>query len=394
MCLFLKYLEKEEAMVYSWDIDELKKRRRHLLNELLGNSTLIDRKKIKSDFNLLNDMIDELEVNKCFNLFSSKEKDFIDDDKLLSRSYYNAFSKISNNLLNLVYKITNNFDLVDLDEISKDLSFYDFNLEKIIESTKSFYDSLPNKNYYLEISKFLNPNNHLLFFKYGSLFNLDSGNTYNLFYPNIVSYILVYIVNDISDLLTLDHELAHAYFNKYNSLEAFNTPYYYLTEIEGMFFEYLKEEFLINNNYYQNDIKLCKNIKMNSIVEISKNLYIGNFIFNYYNKKGIIDEAEITETLFKQGILNSYNINAIYDSLLMYPRNIIKECISYLTFLDLKEIATNDLEKALYLLEEIRKDHNHNIFSTLRKNEITFMDDNFDNFKKEYVKINKYNNLQ
>ena len=71
----------------------------------------------------------------------------------------------------------------------------------------------------------------------------------------------------------------------------------------------------------------------------------------------------------------------------MYPRYIIKDCISYFTFLDLKNIAEKDVEKALYLLEEIRKDHNHNIFSTLRKNEITFMDDNFENLKKEYTKI-------
>lgn len=376
-------------MIYNWDINELKKRRNYLLKELLinPNVTVTDRKKIKSDLILLNDMIREVEVDKSFTLFPIREKKFMDNEQLLSKSYYQAFSKISKKLLDLTDAVTNYFDLLDLDDNSENEISYHFDIDEIIESAISFYHSLSNQKYYLEINKFLDIHKHLLFFKYQSLLNTESGYTFNLFYPNRKSYILVYILNEISDLLTLDHELAHAYFHNYNSMESFNTPYYYLTEIEGMFFEYLKEEFLQNQHLYLQDIHTVRKAKIRTILNMAKNVYVGKFIISYYNQNKKIDEAEITEMLFKNGIITDYDIDIVYDSLLTYPRDGIKECISYLTFLDLKNIAEKDVEKALYLLEEIRKDHNPNIFSTLRKNEITFMDDDFKNLKKEYKSL-------
>ena len=194
-------------------------------------------------------------------------------------------------------------------------------------------------------------------------------------------------MNNINDLLTLDHELAHAYFNKYSTSKTLHTPYYYLTEVEGMFFEYLKEEYLLSQHLYQSDISYIRQEQMDIVSNMIRNLYISDLVIKYYDKTGKIDEEKIMELILKKGLLKEYDIDILCNSLLMYPRYSIKDCISYFTFLDLKNIAEKDVEKALYLLEEIRKDHNHNIFSTLRKNEITFMDDNFENLKKEYTKI-------
>lgn len=374
-------------MIYNWDIKELKKRRRHLLKLLVNPKyNEKDKKEIMEDFELLNEAINEIEVDKLFTLFS-KEESYMDKEQLIPKSYYRSFSKISKNLLRLIYSSTNYFDLLNLDDCSKDQPNYYFSFDCIVESAASFYRSLPNNKYYLEISKYLNNKNHLLTFKYSNEYDLLYGTTFQLFYQNPTSYILVYIMNNINDLLTLDHELAHAYFNKYSTSKTLHTPYYYLTEVEGMFFEYLKEEYLLSQHLYQSDISYIRQEQMDIVSNMIRNLYISDLVIKYYDKTGKIDEEKIMELILKKGLLKEYDIDILCNSLLMYPRYSIKDCISYFTFLDLKNIAEKDVEKALYLLEEIRKDHNPNIFSTLRKNEITFMDDNFKNLKKEFKSL-------
>lgn len=374
-------------MIYNWDINELKKKRNNLFKLLVSpKCTFDDKKKILVDLKILDEIISEIEVNKLFTSFPKRET-YIDKEKLLPKDCYLDFSKISKKLLHLIYSSTKHFDLLNSDYHNQEQSNYYFDFDYIVESASSFYRSLPDKKYYLEISKYLDNKNHLLSFKYNNEYDSLYGVTYQLFYSNHLSYILVYIMSDINDLLTLDHELAHAYFNKYSTVKALHTPYYYLTEVEGMFLEYLKEEYLLSQNLYQSDIDYIRKEQMDIVSNTIRNLYISDLAIKYYDENGKIDEDNIIKLIQDKGLIQEYDIDILCNSILMYPRYSVQECISYFTFLDLKNIAEKDVEKALYLLEEIRKDHNPHIISTLRKNEITFMDDGFKNLKKEYKSL-------
>ena len=377
-------------MIYNWDIKDLKKKRLILLKDLISKLSLstTDRMLIKSDLNILNSMIAEIDVDKSHSIFTINKISYKDENEIMPSKYYDTFIKISPIILKILYPLIKEYDLIQLE--NDETRYFDFSSDEIIESSRDFYKSLPNKKYYKDLEKYLNPNNHSLYIKYGNLYTDESGITYNLSSQN-KNYIIVNIINEITDLLTLDHELAHAYFfNHSTNIESWKTPYYYITEIEGLFFEYLKQEYLIKNTKYKDEINLNNAIKMNEIIEAILYLYIWNISVNQYSLTNKVDEDKILTTAINEGISCEYTTNIIHHALSSYPRGLAKECISYLTFLDLKNIAETDLEKALYLLEEIRKDYNPNVISTLRKNNITFMDDNYANFDKEYEKIKGY----
>ena len=376
--------------MYQWNLNELKKKRLQLLKELICNIKLQlnDRMKIKSDLNLITDMINEFEVDKTFTLFPNQNLTFIDEKQLFPKMYYEAFLKLSPNILSILFPIIREYDQIDIND--NEYLYFNLDEKEIINSTRDFYQSLPNKKYYNEIEKYLNPSNHLLQFIYGNIYAPTTGETFYFETQNTISYVLVRIINEIHDLLTLDHELAHVYYNQYNNLDNYLTPYYYLIETEGLFFEYLKEEFLLTNNIPKEDIYKKRIEHFNNIIELIINLYVGKVTTNQFSKTKNINEESILQIIYQNGISTEYNSNLIYESIHNYPRSNIKECIAYLTFLDLKNIANHDLEESLYLLENIRKDKNPNIISTLRKNKITFMDDNYENLNKEYQKLKEY----
>ena len=70
----------------------------------------------------------------------------------------------------------------------------------------------------------------------------------------------------------------------------------------------------------------------------------------------------------------------------------IKYALSYLVAIDLYYIYLKDPEFAFYLLKNIRFIKQENdLFSLFRRNHITFMDDNYLNFKKYVKKIERQN---
>ena len=376
--------------MYKWNLNELKKRRMLLTKELICNLKLSidDKIKIKADLNLLDNMINQIDTNKSFRIFPKKDITFIDKNKLFPKLYYDAYLKISPKILKILFPIITEYDQIDIKD--DDYSYYELSEEELISSAIKFYQSLPSQEYYKEIEKYLSPNNHLLQILYGDIYSNTTGSTYYIESPTKTTYILMQITNQIHDLLTLDHELAHAHFDKYNAIKNYQTPYYYITETEGLFFEYLKEEYLLNQDITKEDIYKKRVEYFNDFTEMILNLYVGRITAYQFSITKEINEQQILKTIYENGIPPEYTDSFIYESLYSYPRNNIKECISYLTFLDLKNIANNDIEKALYLLENIRSDKNPNIISTLRKNNITFMDDDYQNLNQEYQKLKEY----
>jgi len=267
------------------------------------------------------------------------------------------------------------------------LNTIDIPTKEILEITRDFYKNLPDKKYYQEIKKYLNPNNNLL--------QIDSNhqiidNVGSLFHANNHSYGLIYKENTIIDLFVIIHELAHAYFYKYIKANNLSTPYYYIMETEGRFFDYLTENYLIEKGYPKTEINKSNIILLEDQLEMITSLYLGKIVVALYNQDKRISEENVKNKIESKYTNLIYSFNGLEDALTYSPRDYLKEIISYLTYLDLKEIANHDLEKALFLLENIKKDTNPNIFKTLAKNEITFMKDGYQNFQKEIELVKQY----
>lgn len=374
-------------MKYKWDLDKLKKERLSLLKNLILNFNISEeeRKTIKTTLEILNNVLEETSSSK---LNIELPINYLDKNDILSKHYYKHFSKMNPKILNTAFNLIPFFDEFPPQDIT--LNTINIPTKEILEITRDFYKSLPKQKYYQEIEKYLDSDNHLLQIDSNHQISYYTGYTVSLFYPKNHSYIIIYKEDTIIDLFTLIHELAHAYFFKYIKAHNLSSPYYYIMEIEGRLFDYLTGNYLIEKGYPKTEIDKSNIILLEDQLEMITSLYLGKIVVDLYNQKETISEENVKNKLENKYSKLIYSFDGLEDALTYSPRDYLKEVISYLTYLDLKEIADHDLEKALYLLENIKKDTNSSIFKTLTKNEITFMKDGYENFQKEIELAKQY----
>lgn len=96
-----------------------------------------------------------------------------------------------------------------------------------------------------------------------------------------------------------------------------------------------------------------------------------------------ISIEKITKKVLEDGLALQVDEDILTAALHQRPRDTAKYALSYLTSLDLENIYEDDPEYAFHLLKRIRNNKTENIFQNLRANEITFMDDGNENWKKK-----------
>lgn len=199
-------------------------------------------------------------------------------------------------------------------------------------------------------------------------------------------YILFNRQNDIMDLGVMPHESFHSIFNNFDSYRIGYNELRYTQEIEGSFANFLFADYYKNENqelaleyektlltdYYYRTLSFL--ILANYLQSIKKNGNIRNQkfqkFFNYYKLDRMLDTNAILN------IIDGYE-----DAIDAITYN-----YSFLASLDLYEIWKQDPDLAFYLLQNIRYMRtDDDVFNLLRRNHITFMDDNFQNFQ-NYVK--------
>lgn len=117
--------------------------------------------------------------------------------------------------------------------------------------------------------------------------------------------------------------------------------------------------------------------------------YLIDSSIKQYAKTQRISLEGIQKSFLKEGVEYSLNDEILNMTLQENPRNIARYAFSYLTSLDLEMIYNQDREYAFYLLKNIRKNKTENIFGNLRENQITFMDDGYNNWKKKIKTLDK-----
>lgn len=252
------------------------------------------------------------------------------------------------------------------------------NNEVLLEITDTIVRDIKNSNfvyYYEQVMK--KTKYHIQYYdKYFPVFG-------ECIYNPIDFSFLNYLVreNSIMDILTATHEAFHS------------VIYYYLAKVDKSDYasksDYIKEieGFLANMivakalSSFPNSANLFR-CDIQDVLAYSKSMNIGMAASKSLDKKGNINIRKVNHDLLKSGITSSaITRDNIYESIKSPYVDSSSYCCSYLCACDLFNLYQVDEEKAMYELLEISKLTPDNLLNNLRKHSITFMDDDFSNFR-------------
>lgn len=359
-------------MEYNWSTKELKEQQRacyHYLYQTKG-LTLEEKDKIKAEINDLKAMKkNRMELSSIPFYFPKK---YIDKNKFLpKRNYLESIplelKKILLKTSSILQDVQNTYDGVDLPLLN-------LSNQELVEQSQKFYHWLPNKKYEKLFQLYTNPNYHAL--RFSTLPAGQKGNTTFLYYPKYKPYFCIDRDNTIEDFITLNHEIAHGIIFRNSA------PHYFLTELEGEFFDFLSIEYLKDIL----DPTMIEELEYSRFITAHNNLIdftLLQLAIQCVQKKKEISLESMTEAVMTNELNISLNESMLLTSLQESPKELTKYLISYLASLDLEEVYHKDPEYSLYLLEAIRKNRAENTMDNLRKYSIRFMDDGNKNLKEK-----------
>lgn len=370
-------------MEYCWDIKKIKKQKRQI-QFLLRNRIYCskeEKEELKIEIQSLSDMEKVINNNQLYYHRPIRRIKYADPNQFLPVYTLQEYCMIPYDLTNVVIaSITCLKDFTDTHD-NIELPHTQLTNQELVEMSDDFYQSLPNQKYLKYFRMFTNPKNHLLRFTNGADGDFF-GFTKPLYYPNYRAYFSIGRNHTIEDFETLNHEIAHGIFFQKDSYKILNSLHYYLTELEGHWFDYLSCQYLVGKldnaiinqmnyeyfiTYYNQICELYLMDYATFLARKNKNISITTI-----EKKILSDELPISidESKLLTALCESPKLNTLYS-------------LSYLTSLDLEAIFEQDPEYAFYLFERIRNNKTNDIFRNLRENQITFMDDGYQNLQKK-----------
>jgi len=358
---------------YKWDINELRNNIKLLENMLVKATTKKEKEKIKKSiiwFNYLIELAYSKEKTTTYNDEKVSFEDIIND---YLTNYNNTQIKLANIILD-TYPIVKDFE----PHYNIDYTIH-MNNDELLEFTTNFFDTMTDKKTINQYNNFLN--NNLNSLHINSCKNQTS-DAYGQYFFNPVlrkKYIYIQRNNTILDGFILPHELFHYFFNDF---DISNNNLYYTTELEGSFANLLVAEHLSN---YPDEKKFLNTYFLDNYLVNITSLLFGYTVINTI-KDNDFNIDTFNDNIKKYDFNKRYDYSDIVNYLVEDADTNITYNLSFLGALDLLEIYKNDKEKAFDILRNIRSQkRNCNIIKLLRNNNLTFMDDDYSNFKK-YVK--------
>ena len=255
--------------------------------------------------------------------------------------------------------------------------------DTLISNTETFLREYTNEHIYGKYLKLRQENpNYLHITKLKSVGSPCRGITFNdsIFRKK---KIILFRDNTFMDLVSLPHELFHAVFNDYGCDKRASYQSYYASEIEGSLANLLATEF-----YRESLPDISKECEEHFLLEYKQQLI--QLIVGFSYLKSCNNSNNLRKNKFDK-MLRYYGLKVNGEKTLRSYMNdtceeIINYTLSYLASIDLLEIYKKDKEFALYLLRNVCYiQQDDDVLGIFRRNHITFMDDDYKNFR-EYVK--------
>ena len=374
-------------MEYCWDIEKIRKQKKDMKDILRKNPNLTKEQKqdLKNAMKDLTELESTLLPNKIRLSFPKIER-YIDRHHLLPRSTYDDYFEIPEDIRNVILGAVNCFR--NFNNMSDDIELPQLQLsnQELVDMSDDFYRLLPNKKYLQLYRQYTNPDNHLLHF-FPDSNSYAFGETILFYYPIYTPYFSIYRTNTLDDFYTLNHEIAHGIFSRNDDFDT-NLAHYYLMELEGFFFEFLSSLYLKEKM----DNKVIMQLEYSYfITQFDKfiTLYVTHLMIQLTKNKKRISIHDIQDKITQNEIKVCIDKSNLGKSLVIDLTEVVEYPFSYLTSLDLESIYEKDPEYAFYLFERIRNNKTSDILSNLRENQITFMDDGYQNLHKKIKTFEK-----
>lgn len=346
----------------------------------------------KIDFNNISDrdleIIDIIEnFSFLFNNYNLKKQYNYDDrkydfngmtDKEIfdATFFYNAETADNNidNYMSMLYKTFQKFESDGLFPFA----LIKINNDELLELTGQIVKSVNHRDfisYYNEVQK--RTKYHIQYYN-NRYFSTTGLCMYDAL--DFKCYCFLVRENSILDVITSVHETFHSIIYYY--LAKINHDYAekscYLQEIEGFFADMIATYQLTSFPFFQSPLR-CD---IYDILKYSKNMLIGKTAEENFDQKGNINIEMVNYDLLKKGITNpNVTRDDIYKSINTSYNDNSSDCFAFLCACDLFHLYQSDKEKAIYELLEISKLTPDHLLNNLRKHSITFMDDDFSNFR-------------
>lgn len=369
-------------MEYSSSIEKIKKQKHEIKRILMLEKALtpIQKEELKLTIASLK-QIEAILSDKYFTFSLSKRIQYIDMDRLIPLSSYQDYKNIPVDIRRVIIGAINCFKDFNLDMENIISSKLNVSNQDLIDLSYQFYQWLPDSKYLSLYSEYIeSKKSNLYFLDYSNTETVIRGLTFPIYFPNYEPHIFIFRDYSIEDLYSLCHEGAHAIFLKED--RPLMNHHFFLQELEGCFFNYLSSQYL--KNKCDGRVILSQDYgylagQFDNIIAI----YIFNLALKILHNEGQISFSKIKEEILKRNLPIITEKNILRETLLEKTKVKAMYILSYLTTLDLEPIFEQDPEYAFYLFEKIRRNKTDDIFSNLRENGITFMDDGYQNLQKK-----------
>lgn len=379
-------------MEYNWDIEKIRRQRmqtRDLLRKTEG-LTKEEKDTLRERIATLKEM-EQVYKPPLFSVSFPKRTKYMDSNHMLPTSTYLSNQQdipyyIKQIILDAIPYFKNYIDTYDDIELPK----LNISNQELVEMSHDFYNWLPNREYLKLFEKYTNPKRHLLCFNDPFLITLK-GETKFFYYPTYRPYFSIDRDYTINDFITLNHEIAHGIMFRNDTTVSQKNEHYFLTELEGSFFDFLSIEYL-KQIMPKGIIQELEYTRFITAYDDFISFYITEYAIKLFQRKGKISVIPIQRKILKDELPFYLDETVLLSSLQNDPKFSAKYLVSYLTSLDLEDIYENDPEKSFYTFEKIRNQKRGTVFNNLNQNGISFVGEN-DNYKPFQKTIGKMNQL-
>lgn len=372
--------------MYSWDLEELKRRKNELVKiRKTKRKTLSEIKLLKLDCSLMayDYLLDAFkEEEPVSEIILESDKNFV------ATRFKNIYFSINPKI---VEAAVNSFDVFENSGI--DICFDSISCEKldnqtVIEMAKEIFSSFNDPKIMQIVNEILDPNKHLLHISKGnetSIYETDySGFSCRDYYNNI-GYAIIYSNEKIRDLYTLVHELFHLIISDNKIPNSSFEDNFYVSEVEGSFADLLVTDYLIAKGILIDEARNVELINYSNSRYFIRNLHLAHNFHNFFDKDNF-DIKRINQALDAKNL--SYNIDR--DDMLNVVNSFSRDLnygFSFLVALDLFYKYKNGYNGIINDIKDISC--GKNIFIFFERYGVSFFNDgykNLDNYQKTLVK--------
>ena len=363
--------------MYSWDLEELKKRKDELLKiKKTKRKSLSEEKLLKLDYSLCT-------YDYLLDMFFNKEEPYSEiisesDKSFVATRFSNIYSLINPKIISSTVQAIDVFENSDVDICFDSNSKTILDNKTVIEMAKDIFSSFNDPKIMELVNNILNPDKHLLHITSEietSIYETSYSGFSSRDYFNNIGYAIIYSNEKIRDLYTLVHELFHLVINDGKTPNLLFTDSFYTSEVEGSFADLIVTDYLVKNGLLVNEAKNVELVNYSNARYFIRNLHLAHNFHNHF-----IGESFDLNRINYELKTKNFNYTVDQEDMLNVVDSFSRDLnygFSYLIALDLFYKYKNGYPNILDDIKDISK--GKNTFIWLERYDINFYKDGYKN---------------